>query len=111
MIFIASLVVKLQRQEEFETALQGLAEAGLAGLVDIFTKEGPGTTKLINEILGGDQNLGKFIEMLIAENNPKFFRENFGSDLPPIFSEIEAMFAENGGKIGASLTLVSKKTH
>ena len=40
--------------------------------------------------------------MLIAENNPKFFREKFGSDLPPIFAEIEAMFAENGGKIGAS---------
>ena len=100
--FIARLVVKLQRQEEFEIALQGLAEAGLAGLVDVFRKEGPATTKLINQILGGDRDLGRFIEMLIAENNPKFFKEMFGSELPPVFSDIEQEFSDAGGKIGAS---------
>ena len=100
--FIARLVVKLQRQEEFEIALQGLAEAGLAGLVDVFRKEGPATTKLINQILGGDRDLGRFIEMLIAENNPKFFKEMFGSELPPVFSDIEQQFSDAGGKIGAS---------
>ena len=100
--FIARLVVKLQRQEEFEEALKGLAEAGLAGLVDVFRQEGAGTTKLINQILAGDQDLGRFMEMLIAENNPQFFKEMFGSELPPIFSEIEKQFADNGGKIGAS---------
>lgn len=100
--FIAQIVVKLQRQTDFEAALTGLAEAGLAGLVDVFRKEGPGTTKLIEEILADPDGMGRFIEMLIAENNPKFFLEVFGSALPPVFSEIEKEFEEAGGEIGAA---------
>ena len=98
--FLASLIIKLQRQEDFEQATEELAKRGLAGLVKAFSDEGPSTTNLINEILAADPKLGMFMEMLIAENNPKFFLEVFGSELPPIFSDIEKQFAENGGKIG-----------
>ena len=97
---IANMVVKAGELEEFELGLEALAKRNLAGLVKFLEEEGPKVNGLIKEILDAPEEVGIFMEMMLAQLNPQFFKKNFDSELPPLFSDIENMFAENGAEIG-----------
>ena len=69
------MVVKLGELEEFELGLEALAKAGLAGLVKFLEEEGPKVNGLIKEILDAPEEVGIFMEMMLAQLNPQFFSE------------------------------------
>ena len=98
--FFANQIVNLERQNEFEEALKGLAEKGLAGLVNQFKDQGPKATKLIQQILAAPEEYGQLIELIINENDPKYIADSFEGGIAPVLAKIQGFLGIGGDQLG-----------